>query len=181
MDKIKIGISACLLGEKVRYDGKHKHDLFITNTLGNYFEWIPICPEHDCGMPVPREPMNLYGQIENPRLQTTETNIDKTDQLCSWAKSRLEELKQENIGGFILKEKSPSCGISGIPLYHEDGTSDHKTSGLFAKMLTERFPLLPVIDEVDLHVPALREYFIERVYTFSKSLAFKRAAKPYRK
>ena len=169
MKKIKIGISKCLLGEKVRYDGLHKHDRYITGTLGNFFEFTPICPEVECGLPVPREAMRLEGKDkDHPRLITRKTGKDITPMMLPWAKDRLDILEIENICGYIFKSKSPSSGMIGVKIYSKDGIPRWNGSGIFAGMLMERFPCLPVIDEVRLHDPNLRENFIEHVFVFAR-------------
>src|SRR4030042_3743821 len=117
MEKIKIGISACLLGEKVRYDGGHSLDRYITDTLGRYFEWVPVCPEVEYGLPVPREAMHLIGEPASPRLVTVRTGIDHTEGMTKWAADKLSRLEKEDLRGFIFKSKSPSSGISGIKVY----------------------------------------------------------------
>lgn len=114
MQKIKIGISTCLLGEKVRYDGGHKLDRYITDTLGNYFEWVPACPGVEYGLPVPRESMHLIGDPASPRLVTVRTGIDHTEGMKKWAEDKLRQLEKEDLCGFIFKGKSSSSGIGGI-------------------------------------------------------------------
>lgn len=174
MDKINVGISVCLLGSKVRFDGQHKRDRYIVGTLGKYFHWIPSCPEHDCGLPVPRESMRLVGDENAPRLMTGKTKQDKTNLLCSWSDTRLDELEQKNLCGYILKKGSPSCGMGGVRVYHERNGMPYASSpGLFAKLLLERFPLLPIEDEGRLHDPGLRENFIERVFVYHRWQQFK--------
>ena len=112
--KIRLGISSCLLGNAVRYDGGHKLDRFITETLGRYVEYVPVCPEVECGMPIPRESMRLEGDPELPRLVTTRTKIDKTDQMAGWAKRRVADLEKEGLLGFIFKSDSPSSGMERV-------------------------------------------------------------------
>jgi uncharacterized protein YbgA (DUF1722 family)/uncharacterized protein YbbK (DUF523 family) len=165
-DKIRIGISSCLLGEKVRYDGEHKHDRYITDTLGQWFEYVPVCPEVDCGLPVPRESMRLEGTLENPRLIGNKTRTDYTDQMNSWAKLKLAELEKENLCGFIFKSKSPSSGMERIKIYDENGVPSNQAVGIWAAAFREKFPLLPVEDDGRLHDPKIRETFIESVFVF---------------
>jgi uncharacterized protein YbbK (DUF523 family) len=102
MEKIKLGISTCLLGENVRYDGGHKLDRFLTNTLGGYVEYVPVCPEVECGLPIPREAMHLEGDPDSPRLVTTHTKQDMTDRVVQWARKRVVELEKDNLCGFIF-------------------------------------------------------------------------------
>ena len=114
---IRIGVSSCLLGNKVRYDGGHKHDRYITETLGNYFEFLPVCPEVECGLPIPREAMRLIGDPESPRLVTNKTGVDHTDRMTQWAEQRVNQLAGEDLCGFIFKSKSPSSGMERVKVY----------------------------------------------------------------
>lgn len=164
MSPIKLGISACLLGAEVRYDGGHSCDRFITGTLGQYLEFVPVCPEAECGLGVPREPMRLEGGPEAPRLLTVRTRQDLTRRLVSWAAAKVEELAQEDPAGFIFKSKSPSCGPARVKIFNDRGGIAGLGAGLFAQACVERFPLLPVTDEVRLHDPEFRENFIERLF-----------------
>jgi len=166
--KIKIGISACLLGEKVRYDGAHKWEQFITDTLGQYVDLVPVCPEVECGLGVPREPMRLVGDPAAPRLLTVHTLQDHTERLVNWTRNRLEELAQENLSGFIFKSGSPSSGIARVKVYDAHGIPAKRGVGLFAAGFMARFPFLPVEDEGRLHHPQIRENFIERVFTLGR-------------
>jgi len=108
---IKIGVSSCLLGEKVRYDGGHKHDRYITDVLGRYFQFVPVCPEVGCGMSIPREAMRLEGDPANPRLVTNKSHLDKTEQMNEFCRSKVVELDDEDLCGFIFKKDSPSSGL----------------------------------------------------------------------
>ncbi|MEW6657744.1 MAG: DUF523 and DUF1722 domain-containing protein [Thermodesulfobacteriota bacterium] len=166
--KIKLGISSCLLGEKVRYDGGHKWDRFLTDTLGRYVDFVPVCPEVECGLGVPREAMRLAGDPAAPRLVTVRTHRDHTEQMLNWARSRLEELAKENLAGFIFKSRSPSSGMARVKVYNAQGVPVKRGSGLFAALFMARFPYLPVEDEGRLHDPRIRENFIERVFTLGR-------------
>jgi uncharacterized protein YbgA (DUF1722 family)/uncharacterized protein YbbK (DUF523 family) len=166
--KIRLGVSACLLGEKVRYDGGHKWDRFITDTLGKYVEFAPVCPEAECGLGIPREAMRLTGDPEHPRLVTIRTGIDHTDRMLAWAKKRVAELEQEDLCGFIFKSDSPSSGMERVRVYTEQGMPNKKGVGLFARAFMEHFPLLPVEDEGRLHDPRRRENFIESIFTLKR-------------
>lgn len=165
---IKIGISSCLLGNKVRYDGGHSHDRFLTQTLGLFTEYVPVCPEVECGMPVPREAVRLVGETENPRLVTQKTAVDKTDQMRTWIKQRIKELARENLCGFIFRSKSPSSGLYRIRVYGDDGKAQKNGIGLFAKAFTESFPRIPVEEAGRLHDPKLRENFIENIFSLQR-------------
>ncbi|MGA2466230.1 MAG: DUF523 and DUF1722 domain-containing protein, partial [Thermodesulfobacteriota bacterium] len=168
MEKIKLGISTCLLGENVRYDGGHKLDWFLTDTLGQYVEYVPVCPEVECGLGVPRESMHLEGDPESPRLVTIRTKQDMTDRMVSWAKKRVVELEKEGLYGFIFKSDSPSSGMERIRVYNEKGMAVKNGVGIFARIFMDHFPLLPVEDEGHLHDPKLRENFIERIFTLKR-------------
>ncbi|RMG59747.1 MAG: DUF1722 domain-containing protein [Deltaproteobacteria bacterium] len=165
-ERIRVGVSACLLGEKVRYDGGHKLDRFIRDTLGRYFHFVPVCPEVECGLPVPRESMHLAGSLENPRLVTTETKVDLTEKMLTWARKKVRELEQEELCGFIFKTGSPSSGLRQIQVFCDDGVVRKQGVGLFARTFIEHFPRVPVEDDGRLHDEGIRENFIERVFTF---------------
>ncbi len=166
--KIKLGISACLLGEKVRFDGSHQWDRFITGTLGKYVDFVPVCPEVECGFGVPREPMRLAGNPDNPRLITVRTGVDHTDRMINWAKKRVRELEAEELCGFIFKSDSPSNGLERVKVYNAQGVPVKKGVGIFARLFMEHFPLLPVEDEGRLHDLNLRENFIQRLFAFKR-------------
>jgi uncharacterized protein YbgA (DUF1722 family)/uncharacterized protein YbbK (DUF523 family) len=168
MEKIKLGISTCLLGENVRYDGGHKLDQFLTETLGEYVEYVPVCPEVECGLPIPREAMHLEGNPDSPRLVTTHTKKDMTDRMVRWANRRIVELEKENVSGFIFKSDSPSSGMERVKVYNEKGIPVKKGVGIFARIFMDHFPLLPVEDEGRLHDLKLRENFIERIFTLRR-------------
>ena len=168
MQKIKIGISSCLLGEKVRYDGGHRLDRYITDTLGHYFEWFPVCPEVEYGLPVPRESMHLIGDTASPRLVTVRTGVDHTEGMKKWAEDKLRQLEKEDLCGFIFKSKSPSSGIGGIKVYTSSGMPNNKGTGIFGGAFMHYFPLIPVIDDGRLHNPNLRENFIEQVLIYKR-------------
>ncbi|MBN1663635.1 MAG: DUF523 and DUF1722 domain-containing protein [Deltaproteobacteria bacterium] len=164
-DKLRIGISACLLGHPVRYDGGHKHDRFLTDTLGRYVEYVPVCPEVECGLGVPREAMRLIGSPDKPRLITIKTRQDITPRMTAWAGKRLRELEAEGLCGFIFKSKSPSSGMERVKVYGENGVPSGSAAGIFARAFMDYFPLIPCEEEGRLHDPALRENFVERIFT----------------
>lgn len=165
---IKIGISSCLLGERVRYDGGHKLDRFLTDTLGRYVEYVPVCPEFECGFGVPREPFRLIGDPDTPRFVTSRTNKDYTERMIEWSQKRVDELKKDDLCGFIFKSKSPSSGMERVKVYNEKGMPAKKGTGIFAKAFMANFPLLPVEDDGRLHDLKLRENFIERVFALKR-------------
>lgn len=168
MKKIRLGISSCLLGENVRYDGGHKSDRFIRDGFGRYVEFVSVCPEVECGLSIPREAMRLVGDPENPRLLTRNTLVDHTGRMMKWAAKKLRELEKEDLRGFIFKSRSPSSGMTGVNVYDETGTRIRKGSGLFARAFMDRFPVLPVEDDSRLRDPDQRENFIERIFTYDR-------------
>lgn len=165
---IRLGISACLLGEKVRYDGGHKRDPFLVNELGRYVEWVPVCPEVECGLPIPREAMHLTGDPENPRLVTIKTGVDLTEQMATWARQRVEALAAEGLHGFVFKKDSPSSGLFRVKVYNQHGMAQRDGVGMFARQVTRRFPLLPAEEEGRLNDARLRENFIDRIFAYSR-------------
>jgi uncharacterized protein YbgA (DUF1722 family)/uncharacterized protein YbbK (DUF523 family) len=167
-EKIKLGISSCLLGENVRYNGGHKLDHFLRDTLGQYIEYVPVCPEVEAGFGIPREAMRLVGIPENPRLVTSRTAIDHTDRMLGWAANRVRELEKDNLCGFIFKNDSPSSGLMRVKVYNDKGMPEKKGVGIFAREFTEYFPLIPVEEEGRLHDPLLRENFIEQIFTLKR-------------
>ena len=168
MEKIKIGISSCLLGNAVRYDGGHKLDRFLRDTLGQYVDYVPVCPETECGMGIPRESMRLEGKTGAPRLVTHRTREDKTEMMLRWAKKRVAELEAENLCGFIFKSDSPSSGMERVKVYDDKGMPAKTGVGIFARIFMEHFPLLPVEEEGRLHDTGLRENFIDRIFTLKR-------------
>jgi uncharacterized protein YbgA (DUF1722 family)/uncharacterized protein YbbK (DUF523 family) len=165
VNKIQLGVSSCLLGHEVRYDGGHKYDSWVVDTLGKYCEFIHLCPEHDCGMPIPREALNLQGTKDDYRMLTHKTAKDYTQQMLDWCAPVIEKLAKEQLCGYILKSKSPSCGMERVKVYPLHGGAAVKSGvGIFAKELMKAFPHLPVEEEGRLHDPVLRENFIERMF-----------------
>ncbi len=167
-EKIKIGISSCLLGNKVRFDGGHKHDKYITGTLGAYFDFVPVCPEVECGLTVPRESMRLVGPPESPKLITNKSGTDHTYKMNDWAAGRVEQLAEEKLCGFIFKSKSPSSGMERVKVYDKNNVPRAVGVGLFAQVFMNRFPILPVEEEGRLHDMVLRENFIESVFVYKR-------------
>ena len=165
---IRIGVSTCLLGEKVRYDGGHKLDRFITDTLGPMVEFVPVCPEYEAGFGVPREAFRLVGDPASPRMVTQKTGIDVTERMRSWIAKKLRDLEGRDLCGFIFKSRSPSSGMERVKVYDEKGNSRKAGSGLFAAAFMERFPLVPVEEEGCLNDVHLRENFIVRVFAFRR-------------
>jgi uncharacterized protein YbgA (DUF1722 family)/uncharacterized protein YbbK (DUF523 family) len=165
---LRIGISACLLGQEVRFDGGHKRDRFLTEVLGPVVEWVPVCPEVELGLGTPRETLRLVRSEGGVRMITTRTGIDHTDGMNAWAKRRLDELAREDLCGYVLKKDSPSCGMERVKVFGAAGMPERRGRGLFAAALLERFPSLPVEEEGRLSDPRLRENFIERTFAYRR-------------
>jgi uncharacterized protein YbgA (DUF1722 family)/uncharacterized protein YbbK (DUF523 family) len=163
-DKPRVGISTCLLGEPVRYNGQHQWDRFLTGTVGKFVEWVPVCPEVECGLPTPREAMRLVGDPEDPRLVTSRTGRDMTERMVEFSRRRVNELEKENLSGFIFKNRSPSSGMERVKVYDENGVPRAAGVGVFARIFMEHFPLVPVEDDGRLHDPGLRENFFENIF-----------------
>lgn len=163
---IRIGISSCLLGQKVRFDGGHKHDRYLTDTLGNYFEWVPICPEVEVGLGTPRETIRLVQLGEDTRLVTTKTDIDLTDRMKEFSQKRVAALANENLSGYVFKKDSPSCGMERVKVYQGKGPAKRVGNGVFAGEFKKRFPNLPIEEEGRLCDPRLRENWVERVFAY---------------
>jgi uncharacterized protein YbbK (DUF523 family) len=166
---LRIGISQCLLGEHVRYDGGHKRDGLLLEALGRYVEWVPVCPEVEVGLGTPREPMRLVGDPQAPRMITTNTEVDHTDAMDRFARQRVRELEALHLSGFVFKSGSPSCGIGGVPLFSVQGLETPDGVGLFARAFTAHFPDMPVEEESRLHDPLAVKNFLERAFVYRRS------------
>lgn len=166
--KIKMGISSCVLGEKVRYDGGHKLDHYLKDTLGQFVEWTPVCPEVECGLSVPREAMRLTGTPEAPRLVTRKTGIDYTDRMQQWPGGGWKSSKRTTCAASSLKagRRVPACG--GVKVYNTSAVPSTSAVGIFASAYMEHFPLMPVEDDGRLNDPDLRENFIESIFVFKR-------------
>lgn len=173
-EPIRIGVSSCLLGAKVRFDGGHKRSDFLVDTLGSFVEFVPVCPEVEIGLGVPRETLRLLrdGTAKAIRLVANQTAIDHTNAMNSYAQRRVAALGREGLCGYILKKDSPSCGMERVRVYGSSGMPTRDGSGLFAAALMRRYPNLPVEEEGRLNDPHLRENFVERVFTYRRVRAF---------
>ncbi|MCP4128768.1 MAG: DUF1722 domain-containing protein [Gammaproteobacteria bacterium] len=164
--KITVGISSCLLGEEVRYDGGHKYNQIIVDTLSEYFIFLPFCPEVDIGLGIPREPIQLIVDGDITRcVGTKTTSLDVTEKLSSSADNQREW--QRDISGYILKKGSPSCGMEQVKLL-QDGKVEGSGVGVYANRMMQNFPLLPVVEEESLEDTDLRESFIQRVFIYRR-------------
>ncbi len=149
--KPRVGVSACLIGWEVRYAGGHKWTAAVADDIGQSVEWIPVCPELEIGLGVPREAIELVGDVGAPELIAVESRRVLTGTMQAWAAQRLEELDRHELSGYVLKARSPSCGPRGVPVH---GAATQLTgTGLFARALRNRFPGLPIVDETELSNP----------------------------
>ena len=168
IDRIRLGISACLLGQRVRFDSGHKREPFLVESLGQFVDWVPVCPEVESGMGAPRESMRLVRVDDEIRLLTNQTAQDKTVMLRRFSSRRVNELAEEDLFGFVLKKDSPSCGLERVKVYGNGGVPTKTGRGLFAEALAARFPLLPIEEEGRLNDPRLRDNFVERIFAYRR-------------
>jgi uncharacterized protein YbbK (DUF523 family) len=160
----RLGISSCLLGQAVRWDGGHRRDDFLARTLARRVEWVPVCPELEIGMGVPRPPVRLEGDIAAPRMIASDDGRDWTDAMRAFARARVQALRPLQLCGYVFKENSPSCGVARVKVHAPDGGVERSGRGLFAAVLMEEMPLLPVEDEGRLADPRRRDVFLTRVF-----------------
>jgi uncharacterized protein YbbK (DUF523 family)/uncharacterized protein YbgA (DUF1722 family) len=166
--ELGLGVSSCLLGKPVRFDGSHKLDRYITEGLGKVFTIVPVCPEVEIGMAVPRETIDLHGAPMSPRLIGNESGIDRTLEVNSWSSQRVRQQDVKQACGFILKSRSPTCGLKGVRIVGPTGRSTKRGQGLFAMALRRRYPLLPVVEEQELRDQSGRESFIVRLFAYRR-------------
>jgi uncharacterized protein YbgA (DUF1722 family)/uncharacterized protein YbbK (DUF523 family) len=165
---IRLGVSSCLLGEEVRFDGGHKRDRFLTDLLGRFVEWVPVCPEVEAGMGIPRPALRLVDDGDGVRMLEIKSRLDHTDGMERYSARRVRELRSLALCGYVLKKDSPSCGMTRVKIYAGEGMPRRDGRGLFASALMEAYPTLPVEDEGRLNDAALRENFIERVFAYRR-------------
>ena len=169
---IRIGVSSCLLGNQVRYDGGHKRDGFLVETFGRYVEWVPVCPEVEVGLGIPRPTLRLERAGDDIRLVMPKTGEDYTDPMRRYAVKRVVMLGADDLCGYILKKDSPSCGMERVKVYDGNTIPGRNGRGLFADALMRRYPNLPVEEEGRLNDPPLRENFVERVFAYRRLRSF---------
>ena len=165
-ESIRIGISSCLLGQKVRFDGGHKRDAFLVDTFGTFVEWVPVCPEVELGLGTPREALRLVRKGDEIRMVNTRSGRDISTEMRQWAQERADALAGERLCGYVLKKDSPSCGMERVKIYADAGMAEKNGRGFFAEALMARFPRLPVEEEGRLSDPRLRDNFVERVFAY---------------
>jgi uncharacterized protein YbgA (DUF1722 family)/uncharacterized protein YbbK (DUF523 family) len=170
LPKPRLGVSACLLGEEVRYNGGHKRDRFLTDVLGPYVSWVPVCPEVEIGLGTPRPAIRLVqiGIGEETRLVAPDSGADHTVAMRTYAEQRVAELAGMALSGYVLKKDSPSCGMERVKVYGEQGMPAKEGRGLFAEALLRLLPELPVEEEGRLNDPALRENFVSRIFAYDR-------------
>ncbi|MFT5316077.1 MAG: hypothetical protein ACI9UK_001917 [Candidatus Krumholzibacteriia bacterium] len=166
--EIRVGVSACLMGDEVRYDGSHCNDRYVTGTLAAHFALVRVCPEEEVGMGTPRETVRLIGDVEAPEMIAKGSGTNWTKKMNQWSRRRVRQLEKEQLSGYIFKKNSPSCGVFRVKVYHETGHTHKPGSGLFAAEFARHFPLVPIEEEGRLHDPSLRENFIERVFALDR-------------
>ena len=173
MSPIRIGVSSCLLGRPVRFDGGHKRHDFVVDTLGPFVEFVPVCPEVELGLGTPRETLRLVAA--DGRLRMVMANgEDHTEAMERYSRRRVDALAAEDLSGYILKKDSPSCGMERVRVYRQprregaDPVPDKTGRGLYADALIRRFPFLPIEEEGRLADPRLRDNFIERVFAWRR-------------
>lgn len=181
IEKPLVGISKCLLGENVRYDGGHKLDKYLRDTLGKYVEYVPVCPEIESGFGVPREAMRLVDTNGTLRLMTQRTAIDMTEIMNEWMDKRLHQLRTLPLCGFIFKSRSPSSGLKSVKVYHKSGGVRQDGIGIFASGFISTFPQIPVEDDGRLHDDTLRENFIERIFVMQRWYTLTKTEKKLKK
>ncbi len=164
----RIGVSQCLLGENVRYDGGHKRDAFLTDVLAPFVEWVPVCPEVEAGLGTPREAMHLVGDPEDPRLLTIHTKVDHTTALKTFSQRRVKELRERDLDGYIFKKNSPSCGVHRVKVHTAKGQADRQGKGIFSATILKAHPLLPLEEEGRLKDAPIRENFIVRIFCYRR-------------
>ena len=167
VSKIRVGVSACLLGAKVRFDGGHKRNRYVDEVLRDYFEFVPFCPEVAVGLGTPRQPIRLVGTNDNPRVVgTRDPQLDVTDALHGYGRKVARQ--HADLCGMIVKQGSPSCGMERVKVYTDKGMPHSGGRGAFTAALMDSQPLLPVEEEGRLQDPVLRENFIARVFTYAR-------------
>src|SRR6266545_8030867 len=166
--KLRLGVSACLLGQEVRWDGGHRRDALLVEVLGRSVEWVPVCPEVEVGMSVPREPIRLIGDPAAPRLVAERSGKDHTRAMLRFSEARVRELERLDLDGWVTKKGSPSCGLERVPVHRPGRRPRPRGVGLFVRVLAARMPLLPIEEEGHLDDPAVLKSFLERIRAYRR-------------
>jgi uncharacterized protein YbbK (DUF523 family) len=164
--KIRLGVSLCLLGELVRHDGGHKRDRYVTDVLARTFELVPVCPEVEIGLGVPRESIDIFRVQDEERLRGTGSGLDHTDAMGTFARRMVEELRAKGISGYVTKARSPSCALSDARVLGASGATEARAPGMFARVLREAFPDMPMVDEKGLLDEKTRSAFLDAVAAY---------------
>ncbi len=164
----RVGVSSCLLGEPVRHDGAHKRSDAVVECMGPLFAWVPVCPEVEIGLGVPREPLHLVGEVAAPTMLVTRTGEDLTARMNEFASRRIDSLLAAGVRGYVLKSRSPSCGLGTVSVVSRDEATAPPGSALFTIALREGAPLRPGGDELGVFEPATRERFTHRVLAYDE-------------
>ena len=172
---VRVAVSACLLGREVRFNGGHKRDPFVVEQLGRYLSWVPVCPEVEIGLGVPRESLRLVGDVRQPRLVGSSSGRDHTEAMQAHAEKTAADLAPLELHGYIFKKDSPSCGLSRVRVYNAHGIPSRQGAGAFASRMRTLFPMLPMEEEGPLHDPVIRENFVERVFASARWRNFLRS------
>jgi uncharacterized protein YbgA (DUF1722 family)/uncharacterized protein YbbK (DUF523 family) len=170
VDRVRIGVSSCLLGERVRFDGGHKRDAFLADVFGKYVEWVPVCPEFELGLGIPRETLRLVDNDGSVRLVAPASGADHTKAMEAWAQRRIDQLEKLELCGYVLKRSSPTCGLERVKVYRNTGLLHKNGVGVFASALMRRLGNLPVEEEGRLNDPRLRENFVSSVFSYKRWL-----------
>jgi uncharacterized protein YbgA (DUF1722 family)/uncharacterized protein YbbK (DUF523 family) len=174
-EPIRVGVSSCLLGRKVRFDGGHKRDRYLTDVLGDWIEWVSVCPEVEIGLGTPRPTIRLEGTSDDPRLVEPKSGDDLTERMRTYSDNRVTELQALDLDGYVLKRASPSCGMERVRVWNSGGMPEKNGVGIFAAVLLRRWPNLPVEEEGRLNDPVLRENFVERLFCRHRWRSLQRA------
>jgi uncharacterized protein YbgA (DUF1722 family)/uncharacterized protein YbbK (DUF523 family) len=169
-ERVRVGISSCLLGERVRYDGGHKKDEFLTNHFGRFVEWVPLCPEVAIGLGVPRETIRLVDDKHGIHLIAPGSGLDHTEKMVRWTDEQSGFIAKQELCGYVLKRSSPTCGMERVKVFRGSGVLHRAGSGIFAAGLMQHFPNLPLEEEGRLNDPRLRENFVSRVFCYRRWL-----------
>jgi uncharacterized protein YbgA (DUF1722 family)/uncharacterized protein YbbK (DUF523 family) len=175
IERVRLGISSCLLGEPIRFDGGHKRDAFLADVFGKYVEWVPVCPEFELGLGVPRETLRLVDNGDGVRLTAPRSGTDHTPAMQRWAERRADELAKLDLCGYVFKRSSPTCGLERVRVYRDAGVLHRNGTGLFSAAIMRRFGSLPLEEEGRLNDPRLRENFIASVFAYKRWLNLKKA------
>ena len=166
---IKIGVSSCIIGEEVRWNGGHARQRWLTDVFWDFVDYVPVCPEVEVGMGVPRPTVRLERHGSGIRMIDPKNEVDWTAAMNRLSRSRASEMESHDLCGFVLKKNSPTCGLERVKVVHEGGGGASKDGqGLFASALVHRFPHLPIEEEGRLNDPQIRENFVERVFAFRR-------------